>query len=179
MILIKNSIHLSLLLFCERDLVLSFDDVAFSTGGFLDFWNVILLESKNLYFSKYLSSLLFCKRDLGFVFVSLKRGFLDYKNVILLESKNLHFSTGDKLFSDFYWGEGGCTHMLHQIQSPCVSVYFVKTTPLKFYPISFFFFFCRSQRQSRRKVEGLCYTCTHLGLEQGDRALWTIWDPGN
>ena len=30
--------------------------------------------------------------------------------------------------------------------------------------IPFLSFFCRSQRQSRRKVEGLCYTCTHLGL---------------
>ena len=65
-----------------------------------------MLESKNVYFSKYLSSLLFCKWDLGFVFVSSKRGFLDHKNVTLLESKNLHFSKGDKLFSDFYWGEG-------------------------------------------------------------------------
>ena len=38
---------------------------------------------------------------------------------------------------------------------------------LNFIPfVSFFFFFCRSQRQSRRKVEGLCFffaanTCTH------------------
>ena len=69
----------------KETLVLSFDDVVFSKGGFLDYWNVILLESKNLYFSKYLSSLLFCKRDLVFEFVSSKRGFLDYKNVILPE----------------------------------------------------------------------------------------------
>ena len=101
-----------------------------------------MLESKNVYFSKYLSSLLFCKRDLGFVFVSSKRGFLDHKNVILLESKNLHFSKGDKLFSDFYWGEGDLytcyiksgVHVFQSILS--------KPPLLNFIPfVSFSFFF--------------------------------------
>ena len=38
------------------------------------------------------------------------------------------------------------------IWSPCVSVYFVKITSLKFFPFISVFFFCRSGRQSRRKV---------------------------
>ena len=44
-------------------------------------------------------------------------------------------------------------------------------------------FFCRSERQSRQNVEGLCFflAATHaptgalyFSEEQGDRALWTI-----
>ena len=122
MILIKNSIHLFLLRFCKGDL------------GFV-VWLCWFLKrrlfrllkchftgvEKFQHFSKYLSSLLFCKRDLGFVFISSKRGFLDYKNVVSLESKNLHFSKGDKLFSDFYWGKGVCTHAKLNPESMCFS----------------------------------------------------------
>ena len=77
-----------------------------------------------------------------------------------------------------------------RIRNPCVSVYFVKTTPLKFHPIYFcvvvvVVFFCRSQGQSRRKVESLCFFLKqqthastgdlHFSKEQGSRALWTMW----
>ena len=49
------------------------------------------------------------------------------------------------------------------IRNPFVSVYFVKTTPLNFIPFLsvclfvWFFFFCRSERQSRRNVESVCF----------------------
>ena len=52
MILVKISKYLSSLLFCKRDLSLSFDDVVFSKGGFLDDKNDILLWSKNLHIVK-------------------------------------------------------------------------------------------------------------------------------
>ena len=43
MILVKSSKYLSSLLFRNKTLVLSFDDVVFSKGGFLDDKDVILL----------------------------------------------------------------------------------------------------------------------------------------
>ena len=113
MILNKNSIQLSLLRFCKRDL------------GFVVWWCCFLKRRLfRLLKCHFTRVLLFCKRDLGFVFVSSKRGFLDYKNVILPESNFFfHFSKGDKLFSDFYWGEGVCTHAKLNPESMCFSLF--------------------------------------------------------
>ena len=110
MILVKNSKCLSSLLFGIRyTSFLSSDDVVFPKGGFLDHINVILLQSKNLHFSKgvnqwfwlnipnFFQASFFCKRELRFSSddgIFSKWVFLDGKNVISLWSKNWHLSKG-------------------------------------------------------------------------------------
>ena len=75
-----------------------------------------------------------------------------------------------------------CFHLHpNPVRNPCVSVYFVETTPLKFHPIYFcvvvVVVFCRSQRQSRRKVGSLCFFLSsrhmlHRGHTFQQRARW-------
>ena len=72
------------------------------------------------------------------------------------------------------------------IRNPRVSVYLSKQPRLNFMAfISVLFFFGRSEWQSCRKVENVCFFyqqahaptgALHFSEEQGTRALWTIWE---
>ena len=92
-----------------KTLILSFDDVVFSTGGFLDDKNDLLLQSKNFHILKgvnpcFWSEVLTIFRAYFSVTKTLilsfdevvfsTGGFLDDKNDLLLKSKNLHILKG-------------------------------------------------------------------------------------
>ena len=88
MILVKISKYLSSLLFCKRDLSLSFDDVVFSKGGFLDDKNDILLWSKNLHIVKGVNPWLWSK------FLNIIQAYFSIKETLVLSFDDVVFTKG-------------------------------------------------------------------------------------